>query len=381
MNFLINASNLHIGGAVQVATSAISELAKMSSEAAQIHILASTEVDQNLSSIYAQLNGLASYRVHNSSGISTLWKDAPSLFNGYDAVLTVFGPLYTRRPPARSVVGFAQPWILYPDNEIASQMHWSARARHRLKYWLQSRFFAQADLLVVELEHVRQGLVRQGLVLPENIRVVHNTLSALYSDPAVWKTADIPSAQADLRLGFLGRNYAHKNTAIFPAVHATLKGLYGMDVRFYVTFTDDEWAACSEEFQACAVNVGPLSVAQCPAFYQALDGVVFPSLLECFSATPLEAMAMERPLFASNRPFIRDVCELHAHYFDPLDPRSIADCVAGYFRSVQPRRQALAAAREHALTFSSATERARQYLACLYEAAGASPPVKLIKHV
>ncbi len=351
-----------------MATSTIGELAAMGDVAAQIHVLASSAVDGNLRAAGAALGGLASYRVHDSQGIAALWRDPPDLFQGYDAVFTVFGPLYGRRRPARSVVGFAQPWILYPDNEIARQMPWPARVRQRLKYWLQSRFFAQADLLVVELDHARDGLVRQGVAPAERIRVVHNTLASLYMQPARWLPVDLPLVQADLRLGYLGRNYAHKNTAIFPAVHARLKELHGLDARFYVTFTQDEWRACTETFRACSVNVGPLSVAQCPSFYQAMDGVVFPSLLECFSATPLEAMAMERPLFASDRAFIRDVCGAHARYFDPMDAASVADCIATHFSSDASRTADLSAARQHALTFSSATERARQYVSCIQEA-------------
>ena len=376
MNFLVNASNLHVGGGVQVATSAISELASFPDAASQLHVLASSAVDRNLRSANAQLDYLASYRVHNAWGIAPLWQDFPTSMIQYDAVLTVFGPLYLRRQPIPSVVGFAQPWIIYPDNEIAQQLPWAKRMQQRLKYWLQARFFARADILIVELEHVLEGLVRQGVAPRQRIRVVHNTLSSLYSNSSVWRSVDMPEAPADIRLGFVGRNYPHKNTAIFPALHEYLRDYHGIEAIFYVTFTPDEWAACTPSFRACCVNVGALDVSQCPLFYRALDGVIFPSLLECFSATPLEAMAMERPLFSSDRPFIRDVCGAHAHYFDPMDAASAATCIAAYFKSGEPRRSALAAAREHALNFSNPTNRAREYLACLYEAAGLERPIR-----
>ncbi len=376
MNFLVNASNLHVGGGVQVATSAICEFTSFPDASSQVHVLASSAVDRNLRSANAQLDSLASYRVHNSRGITSLWQDLPIPINHYDAVLTVFGPLYLRRQPIPSVVGFAQPWIIYPDNEIGRQLPWAKRMQQRFKYWLQARFFARADILIVELEHVREGLVSQGVAQRQKIRVVHNTLSALYSNNSVWQPVQVPVTPADIRLGFVGRNYPHKNTAIFPAVHEHLRVRHGIEARFYVTFTLDEWAACSPSFRACCVNVGALDVSQCPPFYQALDGVIFPSLLECFSATPLEAMAMERPLFASDRPFIRDVCGPHAHYFDPMDAASAANCIAAYFKSEDPRASALVAAREHALSFSNPTNRAREYLACLYEATGLVPPIR-----
>lgn len=376
MNFLINASNLHVGGGVQVATSVIAELSSLADAPHQLHVLASSEVDRSLRLTNARLDHLSSYRVHDSRGVAALWQDSPILFEGYDAVLTIFGPLYSWRKPTRSVVGFAQPWIIYPDNEASRKLPWLERIRQRMAYWIKSRFFARADLLIVELEHVRDGLIRQGIARDQNIRVVHNTLSSLYLNPALWSQVYIPSSSAEIRLGFLGRNYFHKNTDIFPAVHEYLRKHHGIEACFYVTFSPDEWAACSPSFRACCVNVGALDVSQCPLFYQAMDGVIFPSLLECFSATPLEAMAMERPLFASDRPFIRDVCGAHAHYFDPMDAASAATCIAAYFKSGGPRRSALAAAREHALNFSNPTNRAREYLACLYEAAGLEPPIR-----
>lgn len=376
MNFLINASNLHVGGGVQVATSVITELCSLHDAAYHLHVLASSEVDRNLRLTYARLDRLSSYRVHDSRGITALWNSSSTLFQGYDAVLTIFGPLYSWKKPARNVMGFAQPWIIYPDNEAARKLRWLERIRQRMAYWLKSRFFALADMLIVELDHVRDGLIREGIASEQNIRVVHNTLSSLYLSPLMWSQVDIPASSADIRLGFLGRNYPHKNTDIFPSVHEHLRKQHGIEACFYVTFTPEEWAACSPSFRACCVNVGALDVSQCPSFYQAMDGVIFPSLLECFSATPLEAMAMERPLFASDRPFIRDVCGAHAHYFDPMDAASAANCIAAYFKSEDPRASALVAAREHALSFSNPTNRAREYLACLYEAAGLVPPIR-----
>lgn len=382
MRFLLNASNLHVGGGIQVAASVIEELAGLRGESSHIHVQASSAVDANLRSAQARLGALGSYKVHNSHGISALWRDGAAWHRGYDAVFTLFGPLYSLTKPKRSVVGFAQAWILHPDNDAARMLPWLARTRMRAKFWLQSQFFRRADVLVAELEHVKTHLVRRGLMPADRIRVVHNTLGSVYANPSLWQGLDMPAIEPGvLRLGFVGRNFLHKNTALFPAICGQLLERHGVRARFFVTFTDEEWALCSPALKACAENVGPLSVAQCPAFYKGVDAVVFPSLLECFSATPLEAMAMECPLFASDRDFVRDVCAQHAHYFDPLDARSAADSIAAYFHAVTAPQVELSEARAHALAFSNASERARQYLACLYELAGADTPAKASEHV
>lgn len=363
-SFLINTSNLHVGGSVQVAISVIWEWSRWV-EAALLDVVVSTEVDVGLRSVETQVSRFRSYRTFDVYGAQGFFKSLPVKLSAFDVVFTIFGPLYSAMAPRCSLVGFGQSWIAYPDNEAYGLLGRRERLRMRLKYWLQALCFKRADALVVELDHVKLGLVRRGLMPASRIHVVPNAVSSLYLDPSRWAPVVMPGSRATLCLGFLGRNYVHKNTRIFPAVADALRSRYGIEARFVVTFTDAEWHACTPEFRTACDNVGPLSVVQCPSFYRALDGVVFPSLLESFSVTPLEAMVMERPLFASDRPFVRDVCAEHAIYFEPLDPESIAGSIAGYFKGAGRQGNNLAAAREHALGFSTPGGRARQYLDCL----------------
>lgn len=364
-NTLINASNLHVGGGVQVAVSAISELYDYKIFEQEQSIAMSSEVARNL-----MRNVAARHDIHI---VDVFGLKQPRLvrrlMNHYGAVLTVFGPLYRWKPPFRSIVGFAQPWIIYPQNECYAQLPLCQRLRTRIKFKIQAFFFKQADELIVELAHVKEGLVRELNIPPDRIHVVHNCLSTIFRDPTLWAPCDIPDTACDLRLGFLGRNYPHKNTGIFPQIVNELRANHNINARFYVTFTEDEWRACTPAFREACINVGPISAAQCPTFYRALDAVVFPSLLECFSATPLEAMAMERPLFASDRPFNRDICGDHAHYFDPLDPKSAAAEIAKIFKDGSPSPERLRVARDHAIGFSSPKDRAMRYMEILENAA------------
>jgi len=365
--FLINASNLHVGGGIQVATSLIDAVARMSSVSSGLVVWVSDEVDSNLRKLGCDLTALPAYEVVDIHGLNLLHSPLQRRLQEFDAVFTIFGPLYVWRLSGVNITGFAQPWIIYPDNEIDRAMGWGRRLTTRLKYWVQSLCFRRADRLVVELDHVRSGLLAKGIGSPTTIDVVRNTLSGVYTSPGSWQPVEVPDAAVDIKLGFVGRNYSHKNTRIFPAVVDMLQRVHGIKARIYVTFTDEEWAACDESFCAAVTNVGPLFVAQCPSFYSHMDAVIFPSLLECFSATPLEAMAMKKPLFASDRPFNRDVCQAHAHYFDPLSPASAAQAIAAVFAGGGPNESTLQAAHDHAVHFSSPKERAEKYLALLMQ--------------
>lgn len=362
---LINTSNLHVGGGIQVAASVINELALKAKNLGQVSVLSSTEVDRNLLNHKSKNSQFDNYKIYDTYGFNFFEKSFHAELNKYDVVFTAFGPLYRWRTPFTSIVGFAQAWIIYPKNECYKKISFLSRIKTFIKFWIQGRFFKRADIIVVELEHVKLGLIRELGISPEKIHVIHNCLSSIYTDASNWENVEIPNISCDLRLGFVGRNYPHKNTEIFPAIAKILEENYGLKAKFYVTFTENEWNNCSDQFRKKCINVGPLSVSQCPTFYKAMDAVVFPSLLECFSATPLEAMAMEKPLFASDRLFNRDVCKEHAHYFDPLLPDSAAHAIAKLFKNGSQETSKIRAAREHAIHFSSPKDRAEKYLSLL----------------
>ncbi|KAI5912972.1 glycosyltransferase family 4 protein [Thauera sp. 2A1] len=365
---LINAANLHVGGGVQVATSFVLECSESlrSRTSRRWSIYVSSAVDRNLKAAGFKPDPSLDYRVLDIHGIASLSAKNAHLFRGFDLIFTVFGPLYVLGRIRSHVAGFAQPWIIYPENEVAERLGLGQRLKLRAKFALQWFFFARAERLVVELGHVKDRLERVKGFHPSRVDVVSNCVSALYFDESKW--APVPAfaeAEADVvRVGFVTRDYAHKNLDFLPRVGRELARISGKRYRFYVTLNEHEWGSRSTEFKEFVTTVGPLTVAQCPTFYRAMDAVIFPSLLECFSATPLEALAMRRPLFASDRGFVRDVCAEHAMYFDPLDPASAAALIVDWFERKSQDEQSAHVERgyRHLRSLPGSRERARAYL-------------------
>lgn len=361
-NVLINAANLHVGGGVQVAVSFVYEMARLGDyDFSHVDVIVSSAVNEGVARLEVDTAKFRSYRVVDLVGLRALFSPLNREIKNWDIVFTIFGPCYFRFKARREVVGFAQPWILNFRNPVAVSLNIVARNRLRIKFLLQWLFFKRADHYIVELEHVKRGLQLKG-VDAKDISIVYNTVSSLYLTPEKWRRVEINKGSEQLSFGIVTRDYPHKNLSVLPHVAEILKDRFDLCVRFYVSLNKDEWALRDCFFKKYVTAVGSLSPEECPLFYQAMDGVIFPSLLECFSATPLEAMVMQRPLFASERGFVRDVCAEHAVYFDPLDPESIARSIFEYFASDVDRTQQLRLAREHALSFSSAPERAVKYL-------------------
>lgn len=360
---LINASNLHTGGGVQVAISFLYELSLMSNtDLSYIHVVASNEVNIGLEKLNAVFNGFGHYEVLNTYGVRALNSKLNKKIKHYDLVFTVFGPNYLRLKAKKEIVGFAQLWILNFSNPISKNMGLFSRYKLRLKLSIQWLFFLRSDHYIVELEHVKNSLHKLKGIPFHNISVVHNTVSSLYINENKWSRIKLIKGQEDISLGIITRDYPHKNLNILPYIAQSLELNHNLKVHFYTTLNTDEWSTKSIFFKTYVSTTGSLRPDQCPSFYQQVDGVIFPSLLECFSATPLEAMVMEKPLFASNRNFVRDVCQNHAIYIDPLDADDIAYKIAEYFKSVTENEAKLRLAKEYALNFSSAEERAIKYL-------------------
>lgn len=359
---LINCSNLHHGGGVAVATSFLSSLHR-SHQTKDIFVLVSSLVHKNLLALGVTADQFERYDVKDFLGIEALWTDLDEYFSGVDLVFTVFGPAYFLRKRTRHIFGLAQPYVVYPTNIVEQSLPTWRRLAWRLKHGLQALFFTRADELIVELEHVKTGLLKQRLFERVPIHIVNSAVDDIYKQQEKWQAVVIPKRENRLKLGVVSKNYPHKNLKCFPLIQEILRKEYALEADFFVTFTDEEWAECNEQFRRSVRNVGPLTLAQCPTFYQALDGVVFPSLLECFSAVPLETMMMKKPLFASNLPFMVDICNQYAIYVDPLSPQDIAKNIYTWFQKIETERDAfLQEAYSFSMSYPDATARAVKYL-------------------
>ncbi len=365
---LINAANLHVGGGVQVAASLISEIEKLLLENSgprnvSFEVVCSDSVLNNIRHPFNK-GVFADFRLLNIRQARPVSRQIKDYFNGFDLCVTVFGPLYFSLSDVVHVCGFAQPWIAYPSNPVYEKLKFIERMKTRVKFSLQWLLFSKSDYLVVELEHVREALVRKNFSR-ERIAVIPNCVSALYFYPDSW--VDLPSSpffdeRRGPTLGFLGRGYSHKNLNILLAVDDILREKYSLECGFLFTLDSREMDELGFSGRKNFSSVGTIVAAQCPSFYRKIDGLIFPSLLECFSATPIEAMAMKVPVFASDLPFVRDVCSNHVNYFDPLDSQDIARSI---FEGFEDREQLAKKANlgySHCLSLPNAADRAKIYL-------------------
>jgi glycosyltransferase involved in cell wall biosynthesis len=101
---------------------------------------------------------------------------------------------------------------------------------------------------------------------------------------------------------------------------------------FVTTLNPDDpmWREISARAAALGVadhvrNLGRVPVADGPKLYQGCHICFMPTVLECFSATYPEAMAMGLPIVTTDLGFVRDICREAALYYRPFDPAGAAD--------------------------------------------------------
>lgn len=370
MKLLVNCSNLHVGGGVAVATSFLLELSELPI-APNVTAVVSSEVHRNLQSMAFDSRRLAKYTVYDCNGIRALFKRFPADARDFDALFTLFGPLYTYVRKARTVTGFAQPWIAYPTNLAYKQLSKRGRLKSRLANLVRAAAFARSSVLVVETKAVRASLLEQWLFSRKQIEVVPNTVDDVFFWPEQWQNIELPTRRSTISLCCVSRNYPHKNLGILPEIKQKLASSWGLSVDIYVTFNKHEWERTDEVFRSMITNVGELELAQVPSLISQVDGVVFPTLLECFSATPLEASVLKKPVFASNLPSVTETADTrYIRTFNPLDSDDAARVIAEYFLGAEEADGDSERLRSSARVGFTSKERAAAYVRICAEVAG-----------
>lgn len=365
---LLDMSNLVVGGGVQVGASLLDEVATLATDhealsrwpwLPNVVVEASDVVISNATGSWSDLD----VRVVDGRPAARLRRRQDG--HRFDVSFTVFGPDYGPRRARTRIVGFADVTSLFP--EYAGVSGRRARARHALRSRVSRSSFRRADLIVAESAYVTSALEERWGIPKHGMRVVPNVLNRVFEDPSLRQPVDAGGALRP-SFAFPTRAYPHKNLAVLGPAARILQEEHGREVQFVLTLTDEEWLGLDTGTRSVSRNLGPLRVSQVPGLYEACDGVVFPSLNECFSVTPLEAMRAGRPLVASDRPFVREVAGDAAWYFEPTDPASLAQALLDVTTNTVLRERRVIEGARVASGWPTSADRAAAYLALVDEA-------------
>tara|TARA_B000000475_G_C15632510_1_gene298046 strand:- start:19 stop:519 length:501 start_codon:yes stop_codon:yes gene_type:complete len=109
-------------------------------------------------------------------------------------------------------------------------------------------------------------------------------------------------------------------------------------------------------------NVGVLKINECLDWYRNSFLVFMPTLLEVFSATYLEAMAMRKTILTSDMDFSREICGDAAYYFNPESAEDAATAVNTIYQDGELRKQLVSKGIERLRLFPSSKEKNEELL-------------------
>ena len=369
MRMLINTASTFKGGGVQVALSFLHELQAYDSD--EFHVFLSEPVGKQISKKeYPNNFHFYSVPFRPGSGIKTLFKVRRFLQESEkkiqpDCVFTTTGPSYWR-PSVPHLCGYNLPHHIYPESPYFDDLPIKSRFNWFLKRKLWQHWFAkEADAFVVQTEDVNQRL--RTLINTDQVYTVSNTCSHFFGDTdkkSNKKSFLPPKKENEFRLLSIGAHYPHKNLDIINEIAPELVNLQTENkIHFVLTLPEKIYQdSFTKEAKQIIFNVGPQQLENCPQLYSETDALFLPTLLECFSASYAEAMAMGKPILTSDLGFAHTVCKDAALYFNPKNPVDIVDKIQLLIEKPQIISELTIKGKDVLKELNNTKERAEKYL-------------------
>lgn len=369
MRILINASNLKIGGGVQVADSVIRELYKYEQHtfivvySSALTSMAEDNVASNLELIHydmpSSITGMFYGKNHFLDDLVEKKK--------IDAVLTIFGPSRWI-PKVRHISGFAISHLLIPESP-----YWQLEeTKHNLKqkvkmYFLRRQFAKDSNEYFTENTFISDRLLQ--LYPKKKVYTISNTYNQVFDEQERWKDTVHLNQDNVFKLLTIASYYPHKNLNIIPAIIDILQENHPSFHFQFVVSVDEKlfWSQNRHTKKRASVIkfLGKVPIEQCPMLYKQTDAMFLPTLLECFSASYAEAMKMERPILTSDLGFARSICEKAAVYFNPIDANDIAEKIYQLASNKEMQDDLVTKGKERLQTFDCAEKRVQKLMAIL----------------
>ncbi|MDX1962981.1 MAG: glycosyltransferase [Pirellulales bacterium] len=286
-----------------------------------------------------------------------------------DAVFTFSGPAYVAFGQPH-LLGCSEPWVTHAGlaayRSLDFPREWFSFGLTTLyKMWWVRR----ANRWVMQTEASRQGLHRRLGIPLEKIDVISNSCGAVYY---AHRDAARPFPRSDrrLRIFCFSAPYKHKNLQVLPRIAAELKRIMPeRSFEIVLTLPPDgpDWqnlqsAAAALNVADRLTNHGPIPVSQGPELFSQCDFLLLPTVLETFSATYPESMAMGLPIVTSDLDFARDICGPAALYFPPRDANAAVGQIVKLLRDEALWNSLVQAGKERLKNFPEPGERSEAYL-------------------
>lgn len=341
VKFVFNCSTNVVGGAVQNSVNFIKSIYSLELDHDWYFVL-SNEVYKQIADLVT--DNFSIFSTPASSLQSR--KEIRSLVKKIDPSL-----VYTSAGPAYidfhcfHVMGCSNPYVLgankYALSTIGSFKELIVR-KARTMY--QRYYIKRANFWLLQTEYSQSQFcrIKDGKC---NSEVVYNSVSSEfmgYFEGLDHNLVELNEVNKPVKVLFPSSYYSHKNFEIIPDLIRELKDRK-FDIEVSLTVKSGEsveriFKRAVELGVECSINnLGPYEHSQALGLYLSHDIIIQPSLLEVFSTSYIEAMAVVKPLVIPDLPFSRDICKDYGHYFFPDSVESMSFAIQDAIRSLSSK--------------------------------------------
>jgi glycosyltransferase involved in cell wall biosynthesis len=365
MKILINTSTTLKGGGLQVAKSFIEECKLIEGNEYEVILglnIAKT-IDKNKfpsNFNFHEIDYRPGTRIFSLKPRTNFLYEIENKVNP-DVVFTTSGPAYWR-PKSPHLVGFNLPHYVYKDSPFFTIIPYWKKIRWNIRGLIKKYFLRlEADAYVVQTEDVNLRLKKW--IKREKIFTVSNSCSSHYFKSQNFPRKITKRTDDEFLLLLLSAYHPHKNFEIIKKIIDLADFKTNSKIKFVLTLPQNIFDQLFEnKYHPYIYNLGSVPVSECASLYKECDAMFLPTLLECFSASYVEAMFMEKPILTSNLGFAKTVCEDSALYFDPLNEKDILEKINILILDKNLQKKLVSNGIERRLIFNSANQRALNYL-------------------
>ncbi len=278
-----------------------------------------------------------------------------------DCVISTGGHGGYWKPNVPTICGFNIPHHIYPESPYFKLISLKKRIYWEVRKYIDFLFFNKIDAIIVQTRDVGERLKKN--VRNKPIYTVYNTIHSAFIN-GQYSIKKLPEQPSDeVRFLTVSSHYPHKNLVVIKKVIELLKETKYTNIRFVLTLPDEVFNRCFEDtYKGFIYNVGPVPIKEVPALYRECDFMFLPTLLECFSASYVEAMHMGKAILTSDLSFAHAVCKDAAIYFDPIDPYDIYYKMMVLIHNVPLQKELIANGKSRLASYNTPALRAQKYL-------------------
>jgi glycosyltransferase involved in cell wall biosynthesis/ubiquinone/menaquinone biosynthesis C-methylase UbiE len=241
-------------------------------------------------------------------------------------------------------------WIVYRD--LVAEARRTLREKLITAHARQAYHHLPRDITVItQTQVMKDHLCARYSIASGRVAIVPNTFSlAKTGGDGDRVSSDWNDKAKPFTFLCLAHYYAHKNIEILLDAVLKLSKYTDKSAKCIITIAPEQHPGARRLLERLArgegagriENVGPVSSSMLPELYRSVDALIFPTLLESFSRTYLEAMNFGLPILTSDRDFAHHLCQDAAIYQDPLDADSVARGMARVMEDAGLRQRLVA---------------------------------------